>query len=89
MVKDEEIKTEVSPFAIRKNEIKVFDGQDGYVSMNQIVHKIDIGHITDIHFSIIETINEFEFITSRQLLQILEIKGYTVGSQDKLNNKLE
>ena len=89
MVKDEEIKTEVSPFAIRKNEIKVFDGQDGYVSMNQIVHKIDIGHITDIHFAIIETINEFEFITSRQLLQILEIKGYTVGSQDKLNNKLE
>ena len=89
MVEDNQIKAEVSPFAIRKGEIKTFDGQDGYVSMNQIVHKINIGHITDIHFAILEIVNEFEFITSRQLLQMLTIKGYEVGSQDKLNNKLE
>ena len=89
MVEDNQIKAEVSPFAIRKGEIKTFDGQDGYVSMNQIVHKINIGHITDIHFAILETVNEFEFITSRQLLQILSIKGYDVGTQDKLNNKLD
>lgn len=89
MVKDNQIKAEVSPFAIRKGEIKTFDGQDGYVSMNQIVHKINIGHITDIHFAILELVNEFEFITSRQLLQMLEIKGYNVETQDKLNNKLE
>ena len=89
MVEDNQIKAEVSPFAIRKGEIKTFDGQDGYVSMNQIVHKIDIGHITDIHFAILELVNEFEFITSRQLLQMLSIKGYEVGSQDKLNNKLD
>ncbi len=89
MVEDNQIKAEISPFAIRKGEIKTFDGQDGYVSMNQIVHKIDIGHITDIHFAILELVNEFEFITSRQLLQMLLIKGYEVGTQDKLNNKLE
>ena len=89
MVEDNQIKAEVSPFAIRKGEIKTFDGQDGYVSMNQIVHKINIGHITDIHFAILELVNEFEFITSRQLLQMLEIKGYNVETQDKLNNKLE
>jgi len=89
MVEDSQIKAEVSPFAIRKGEIKTFDGQDGYVSMNQIVHKINIGHITDIHFAILELINEFEFITSRQLMQMLAIKGYDVGTQDKLNNKLE
>ena len=53
MVEDNAIKTEVSPFAIREGEIKTFDGKDGYVSMNQIVHKINIGHITDIHFEII------------------------------------
>ena len=40
MVEDEQIKTEVSPFAIREGEIKTFDGKDGYVSMNQIIHKI-------------------------------------------------
>ena len=89
MVEDNQIKAQVSPFAIREGEIKTFDGKDGYVSMNQIVHKINIGHITDIHFAILELVNQFEFITSRQLYQMLEIKGIGVKSQDKLNNKLE
>ena len=89
MVEDNEIKAQVSPFAIRDGEIKVFDGKDGYVSMNQIVHKINIGHINDIHFAIMEIVNEFEFITSRQILQLLEWKGIEIASQDKLNNKLE
>lgn len=57
--------------------------------MNQIVHKINIGHITDIHFAILDIVNEFEFITSRQLFQMLQIKGIDPKSQDKLNNKLE
>ncbi len=89
MVEDNEIKTEVSPFAIREGEIKTFDGKDGYVSMNQIIHKINIGHITDIHFKVMELVNEFEFITSRQIYQILVHRGEDIKSQDKLNNKLE
>ena len=89
MVNDDQIKAQVSPFAVREGEIKKFDGKDGYVSMNQIVHKIDIGHITDIHFAILELVNEFEFITSRQLYQLLECKGIEAKSQDKLNNKLD
>ena len=89
MVEDNQIKAQVSPFAIREGEIKTFDGKDGYVSMNQIIHKINIGHITDIHFAILELVNEFEFITSRQIYQMLEWKGIDVKSQDKLNNKLE
>ena len=89
MVEDNEIKAQISPFAIREGEIKTFDGKDGYVSMNQIIHKINIGHITDIHFSILELVNEFEFITSRQIFQLLQWKGIDAKSQDKLNNKLE
>ena len=89
MVEDNAIKTEVSPFAIREGEIKTFDGKDGYVSMNQIIHKINIGHITDIHFKVLELVNEFEFITSRQIYQILVHRGEDIKSQDKLNNKLE
>ena len=54
MVEDNEIKAQVSPFAIREGEIKTFDGKDGYVSMNQIVHKINIGHINEIHFAILD-----------------------------------
>ena len=89
MVEDNQIKAEVSPFAIREGEIKTFDGKDGYVSMNQIVQKINLGHINEIHFAILELVNEFEFITSRQLLQMLKYKNIDIKSQDKLNNKLE
>ena len=89
MVNDNEIKAVVSPFAVREGEIKTFDGKDGYVSMNQIVHKINIGHINDLHFSILSLVNEFEFMTSRQIFQMLQWKNIEIASQDKLNNKLE
>ena len=89
MIEDSEIKTTVSPFAIRPGEIKVFDGKDGYVSMNQIIQKINVGHINDLHFRIMETVNEYEFITSRQLFKLLEKEKFELKSQDKLNNKLE
>lgn len=89
MVEDSEIKAKVSPFAIRKGEIKTFDGKDGYVSMNQIIQKINVGHIGDIHFKIMELVNKFEFITSRQLFQILQYENVEIQSQEKLNNKLE
>lgn len=89
MVEDEKIKTTVSPFAMKEGEIKTFDGKDGYVSINQIIHRINLGHITEIHFKIIELVNEFEFMTSRQIYQILVHRNIDVKSQDKLNNKLE
>lgn len=89
MVEDNQIKAVVSPFALREGEIKTFDGKDGYVSMNQIIHKINIGHINEIHFQILEIVNEFEFMTSRQLFQMLQWKNIEIASQDKLNNKLE
>ncbi len=89
MINDDQIKAKVSPFAIRPGEIKTFDGKDGYVSMNQIVHKINIGHINELHFAILDLVNEFEFITSRQLYQLLTCKGFDPKSQDKLNNKLD
>ncbi|MDE5830294.1 MAG: hypothetical protein K2H53_00950 [Clostridia bacterium] len=57
--------------------------------MNQIVQKINLGHINDLHFAIIDLVNEFEFITSRQLCQMLDYKGIEYKSQDKLNNKLD
>ena len=89
MVEDNQIEATESPFAVQKGEIKIFDGKDGYVSMNQIINKINIGHLTDIHFEILNLVNEFEFITSRQLCQLLEIRGIDYKSQDKLNNKLD
>ena len=89
MIEDSKIEATESPFSMRKGEIKVFDGKDGYVSMNQIINKINIGHITDLHFEILSLVNEFEFITSRQLCQLLDYKKVEYKSQDKLNNKLD
>lgn len=89
MIEDNEIQTKISPFAMREGELKVFDGKDGYVSMNQILQKINIGHINDIHFKILDFINEFEFLTSRQLFQLLKLSNVEIKDQDKLNNKLE
>ena len=89
MVEDNAIKAPKSPFAMRENVIKVFDGKDGYASIDQVVFKIDKGYINEVHFQILEIINEFEFMTSRQIYQMLIKKGIDVKSQDKLNKKLE
>ena len=89
MIEDNAIKAPKSPFAMRENEIKVFDGKDGYASIDQVVFKINMGYIDELHFQIMEIINEFEFITSRQIYQMLTIKGIEIKSQDKLNKKLE
>ena len=82
MIEDSQIKTSISPFAMREGEIKVFDGKDGYVSMNQIIQKINVGHINELHFRVMELVNEFEFITSRQLFKLLEKEKFDIKSQD-------
>ena len=89
MVADAEIKAKVSPFAIREGEIKKFAGKDGFVSINQIISRINNGQITDVHFKILELINEFEFMTSRQIFQMLKIENVDIDTQDRVNTKLE
>ena len=54
MVEDNAIKAPKSPFAMRENEIKVFDGKDGYSSIDRVVNKIDMGVINELHFQILE-----------------------------------
>jgi len=89
MVEDKEIKAPKSPFAMRENEIKVFDGKDGYASIDRVVNRIDMGLINELHFQILEIINDFQFITSRQIFQLLRFRGVDIKSQDKVNKKLE
>lgn len=75
MIEDKEIKTVVSPFAVRENEVKVFDGKDGFASINQVVFKMDMGYINEFHIKALEVVNEFSYITSRQVTQILDARG--------------
>ena len=63
MINDKEVKTRVSPFAVRPNEIKVFDGKEGFASINQVVFKMDMGYISEDHIKALEVVNEFGFVT--------------------------
>jgi len=89
MVNDGQVKATKSPFAMRQNEVKVFDGKEGYASVNQAVFMIDMGYINELHFQMLEIINEFEFITSRQLYQVMQIRGIEIKDQNKVNDRLE
>ena len=71
MINDKEVKTVVSPFAVRENEVKVFDGKEGFAYINQVVFKMDMGYINELHIKALEVVNEFTFVTSRQVTQIL------------------
>lgn len=75
MVNDKEVKTRVSPFAVRPNEIKVFDGKEGFASINQVVFKMDMGYISEGHIKALEVVNEFNFVTSRQVTQVLDARN--------------
>lgn len=89
MVDDKEVKTVVSPFAVRENEVKVFDGKEGFASINQVVFKMDMGYINEFHIKALEVVNEFGFVTSRQVTQILDIRGkLTELEEDKKQNKV-
>lgn len=89
MVNDKEVKTVVSPFAVRENEVKVFDGKDGFASINQVVFKMDMGYINEYHIKALEVVNEFGFVTSRQVTQILELRGKLSDIEaDKRQNKV-
>ncbi len=89
MVEDNEVKTVVSPFAVRENEVKVFDGKEGFASINQVVFKMDMGYINESHIKALEVVNEFGFVTSRQVTQVLEKRGKLSDIEpDKRQNKV-
>ncbi len=75
MVNDKEVKTAVSPFAVRQDEKKVYDGKEGFASINQVVFKMDMGYINESHIEALEVVNEFGYVTSRQVTQVLELRG--------------
>ena len=75
MVNDKEVKTAVSPFAVRQDEKKVYDGKEGFASINQVVFKMDMGYINESHIDALEVVNEFGYVTSRQVTQVLELRG--------------
>lgn len=89
MINDSEVKATKSPFAMRPNEEKVYDGKTGYSNVNQAVFMVDMGYVNELHFHMLELISTFEFITSRQIYQLLQLKGIEIKDQNKVNARLE
>lgn len=89
MINDKEVKATKSPFAMRPNEEKVYDGKTGYSNVNQAVFMVDMGYVNELHFEMLELISKFEFITSRQIYQLLQMKGIEIKDQNKVNARLE
>ncbi len=89
MIKDNEIQADESPFRIIKGEKKFFDGYDGYVSINQVVSKIQRGHLGELEYDILKLVNKYEFMTSRQIHQLLVKQGHDFKNTKKLSRKLD
>ena len=89
MVKDSEVKAVKSPFAYVEGEIKQADGFEGYVSINQIINKIDRGHMSEITYKVLSYLAEYEFLTSRQINQLLTLDGMGLDTSKKLVRKMD
>ena len=89
MIKDNEIQAEESPFKSIKGEKKIFDGYDGYVSINQVVSKIQRDHLGEMEYDILKIVSKYEFVTSRQINQLLSKQGYEINNTKKLSRKLD
>lgn len=89
LVKDEEVQAKKSPFAMMENEKKINDGFDGYTSMQLVLNRIEKGLINREDLLILMYINEYEFMTSRQINKLLEFEGKSFDTYKKLNRKLE
>lgn len=89
MIKDSEIKSDISPFRSIDGEKKVYDGYDGYASINQIISKIERNHFGDLEYDILNIVNKFKFVTSRQITQLLKLQGVEFTGKKKLPRKLE
>lgn len=89
MVKDDEIQASESPFKMIKGEKKIFDGYDGYVSINQVVSKIQRDHLGELEYDILGIVNKYEYVTSRQIHHLLSLKGYEFNNTKKLSRKLD
>lgn len=89
LIKDEEVQAKQSPFAIMENEKKINDGYDGYTSMQLVLNRIEKGLINEEDLLILMYINEYEFMTSRQINKLLDFEGKSFDTYKKLNRKLE
>ncbi len=88
MKKDSEIEATESPFAVIPGEVKKAENTSAYVSVGTIVKKAERGHLGMIEWKILSIVNQYKFMTSRQINQILSFEELEFKTSQKLNRKL-
>lgn len=86
------IKTTVSPFAIRKGELKEFESVPNQIAPHKRLQEgVRSGQINDFHFHVLQAVNAFVFSTSKMIAGYMSAMGtWPKGlSRSKLNRKLE
>ena len=81
MINDKEVKATKSPFAMRPNEEKVYDGKNGYSNVNQAVFMVDMGYVNELHFEMLELINNlFIEVNPIPVKTAMNLMGYNAGN---------
>lgn len=85
-----EIKSNVSPFAVRENEDKRYESDCEPVSMNKILSKYKDGGLTETHTNLLRIINILGYCTSKQILSYAYSNNIPldVHNRDKLTARL-
>jgi hypothetical protein len=78
-----------SPFAVRPNERAIINHPKHKPKQGILTYNIENGIFNEEHFMYLKRVNEYRFITSKQLYEVLLYEGYSVKSQQKVADKLE
>lgn len=89
MENKKEVKTNVSPFAVRSGEVKIFAGSDKQISINDVMYKVNIGQIDDISFKILQIVSKFENVSTKQISDSLKLFYNIELKPERLTRKLE
>ena len=84
-----DIENKISPFAHVKGEVKRLDGFQGEVAISQVLNKIERGHMNEIIYKVLSYLAKYEFLTSRQINQLLTLDGMGLDTSKKLVRKMD
>ena len=84
-----DIENKISPFAHVKGEVKRLDGFQGEVTISQVLNKIERGHMNEIIYKVLSYLAKYEFLTSRQINQLLILDGIGLDTSKKLVRKMD
>jgi len=68
----------ISPFATYSGEKREIENADQYISMGQIAFDMEHGYVDKSLYELLYVVNDFKYVTSKQIADILAIKGIEI-----------